>query len=149
MIFVRQVHAKWPLRVRLEKLFPFQRAYSRLLAPQFKNRRPWADRRRDHFSSACEESRPRCPSAFCADSCALGDECAERVCSARSRRYARLCRACSNRNAPSCQAFCSQVIGGDSLADPIHQRTSSQLYGRAARTASLKTAKLEAVPHVP
>ena len=50
VIFVRQIHAKWPLRLRLEKVFPFQRAYSRSLAPRFKNRRPWADRRRDHLA---------------------------------------------------------------------------------------------------
>ena len=82
------------------------------------------------------------PSAYCAYSCALGDECAERVCSARSRRYARLCRACSNRNAPSFQAFCSPARGNDSLAHRIHQRISSQLYGWRTRTASLKAAKL-------
>ena len=96
-----------------------------------------------------EESWRRCPRAFCAHCCALGDECAERVCSARSRRYARLCRACSNRNAPSFQAFCCPARGNDSLAHRIHQRTSSQLYGRAARTASLKAAKLVHFPHVP
>ena len=101
------------------------------------------------WPSACEESWPRCPSAFCAYSCALGDECAERVCSARSRRYARLCRACSNRNAPSFQAFCSPARGNDSLAHRIHQRTSSQLYGWRTRTASLKAAKLVHFPHVP
>ena len=50
VVFVRHIHAKWPLRLRLENVFPFQRAYSRLLVPRFKNRRPWAHRRRDHLA---------------------------------------------------------------------------------------------------
>ena len=49
VIFVRQIHAKWPLRLRLEKVFPFQRAYSRRLAPRFKLRRPGAGIQRDRL----------------------------------------------------------------------------------------------------
>ena len=67
VIFVRQIHTKWPLKLRLEKVFPFQRAYSRSLPPRFKLRRPGAGIQRDHFwPRACEESWPRCPRAFCA-----------------------------------------------------------------------------------
>ena len=43
----------------------------------------------------------------------------------------------------------SLAHGDDSLAHRIHQRTSSQLYGWRTRTAGLKAAKLETVPHVP
>ena len=141
---------KWPLRVRLEKVFPFVSNAPTLAF--------WLrDSKIDvlgptvgeiTWPSACEESWPRCPRAFCAYSCALGDECAARASSARSRRCARLCWACSLRNVRSCQAFCFWARGGFSLAHRIHQGTSSRLYGWRTRTASLKAAKLEAFPQL-
>ena len=149
VIFVRQIRAKWSLDFDWKKLFLSNAPTLAFWLRGSKIDALGLTVSEITWPSACEESWPRCPSAYCAYSCALGDECAERVCSARSRRYARLCRACSNRNAPSCQAFCSRARGSDSLAHRIHQRTSSQLYGWRTRTAGLKAAKLETVPHVP
>ena len=91
---------------------------------------------------------PRCPRAFCAHPCALGDECAERVCYARSIRYAQLRCACPNRDTPSCQAFCSCKYLSDSLANRTSHRASRQLCGWHTRTANSNAAKLVRFPHV-
>ena len=41
------------LRIRLEKVFPFQRAYSRSLVPRFKFRRPGLHCQRDCIAKRC------------------------------------------------------------------------------------------------
>ena len=91
--------------------------------------------------SVREESWTRCHRALYAHCCALDDECAARISSARSRRYAALLVALSYARFVVSYPFCSRGFVGDKLARRTGHRFSSQRYGWRTRTAGLQPTK--------